>query len=389
MHVYYGTNLTPANLIFDSGELTNSGDFNVAFSTNDLRLITIVIDEGRPVTAWDYRVTLTGPALLYTTFTENTNLAVTPVKFAPPPFTNVTLIPVTLAASTGIYYLPEESLDKLAGEPAPGDWTLEIEDRRAGATNPPPSLVSWQLSFLFKDVMPWAHALTPAASQTNTVAPGRIQYYSVNVPPWARFATNQLLAATAPVNLLFNQALLPTGTNAAPPDFSLLSGKMAGSSILAATGGSPRLAPGVPYFLGVQNTNPTAVTFALAVDFDITPLANAVPVPIDIEAGPWPRYFSFEVSTNATAATFQLLNLSGDANLVAQKVSPLSTLAGPDYGSSNPGTNSEQIILFTNSAPVPLRLVAGTSGYSMRTPPTSLARSSPPNTPTPSRISSR
>ena len=354
LHVYHGTNLSPANLIFASGELTNSGDFNVEFRTNDSRLITIVVDQYQPVTAWDYWVTITGPAVLYTTFTEDPNLAATPVKFAPPPFTNVTINPVTLLASTGIYYLPEESLDRLAGETALGDWTIEVEDRRAGATNPPPSLVSWQLSLLFQDIMPWARALTPAASQTNTVAPGRIQYYSVNVPPWARFATNQLLAATAPVNLLFNQALLPTGTNTAPPDFVLLSGQTADSAILATASGSPSLSPGMSYFLGVQNTNPTAVTFTLAVDFDITPLANDVPVPVDMEAGPWPRYFSFEVSTNATAVAFQLLNLSGDANLFAQQVSPLSTPAGPDYSSANPGTNSEQIILFTNSAPVPL-----------------------------------
>jgi subtilisin-like proprotein convertase family protein len=354
LRVYCGTNLNPTNRIFDSGALTNSGNLNVAFSANDSHFLTIIIDEGRPLTAWDYHGTLTSPAILYTTFTENTNLTVTPVKFAPPPFTNVTLNPVTLAGSTGIYYLPEESLDKLAGEPALGDWTLEIEDRRAGATEPPPSLVSWQLAFLFKDVMPWAHPLTPAAGQTNTVAPGRIQYYSVNVPPWARFATNQLYAASAPVNLLFNQALLPTGTNVAPPDFSLLSGTTAGSSILAKTGGSPALAPGLTYLLGVQNTDTTAVTFALAVRFDITPLVNDVPAAIDIAVGPSPRYFSFEVSTNATAAAFHLLNLSGDANLVLRKGLPLPTLAGFDYGSFCSGTNSEQIILFTNSAPVPL-----------------------------------
>ena len=47
---------------------------------------------------------------LYTTFTENPNLTVTPIKFAPPPFTNFTLDPVTSLPQTGMYYLPEESL---------------------------------------------------------------------------------------------------------------------------------------------------------------------------------------------------------------------------------------------------------------------------------------
>jgi len=151
LHVYLGTNLSPANLIFDSGAVSNTGTFYVAFATNDSRLISIVIDEARPLTTWNYTATLTGPALLYTTFTDNTNLTVTPIKFAPSPFTNVTLDPLTLTPSGGMYYLPEQSLHKLAGESALGDWTLELLDNRAGATNPQPSLVSWQLLFLFQN----------------------------------------------------------------------------------------------------------------------------------------------------------------------------------------------------------------------------------------------
>ena len=151
LHVYLGTNLSPANLIFDSGAVSNTGTFYVAFATNDSRLISIVIDEARPLTTWNYTATLTGPALLYTTFTDNTNLTVTLIKFAPSPFTNVTLDPLTLTPSGGMYYLPEQSLHKLAGESALGDWTLELLDNRAGATNPQPSLVSWQLLFLFQN----------------------------------------------------------------------------------------------------------------------------------------------------------------------------------------------------------------------------------------------
>ena len=202
--------------------------------------------------------------------------------------------------------------------------------------------------------MPQPIPLTLAAAQTNALAPGPIQYYSVDVPLWATFATNQLLAATAPLNLLFNQDLLPTGTNSAPPDFSLLSGVTTGSSTLAAAGGSPGLVPGQPYFLGVQNTNATTVTFTLAVNYDITLLSSGVPVPLVIAAGAQPRYFSFDVSTNATAAAFDLLGLSGNAELVLSQGLPLPTLSAFDYGSFYPGTNSQQIILFTSSFPVPL-----------------------------------
>ena len=85
--------------------------------------------------------------------------------------------------------------------------------------------------------MPLPIPLTMGSGQTNALAPGRIQYYSVNVPAWARFATNQLLAATAPLNLLLDQNLLPTGSNSAPPDFFLLSGATTDSRTLADAGG--------------------------------------------------------------------------------------------------------------------------------------------------------
>jgi hypothetical protein len=354
LHVYCGTNLTPANRIFDSGPVAYSGTFYVAFSTNDSHLLTLVIDEGRPQTTWNYTATLVSPGFVYTTFTENTNLTVTPIKFAEPPFTNVTVDPVNLTNEDGIYYLPEESLARFTGEPAFGDWTLEILDNRAGATNPQPSLVSWQLSFLFQALTPLPISLSPTAAQTNALAPGQIQYYSVNVPAWPAFATNQLLAATAPVNLLFNQNLLPTGSNSAPPDFALLAGVTNGTSTLVAAGGSPTFVPGQQYFLGVQNTNATTVSFALAVNFGVTALVSGTAVPVDIAAGPVPGYFSFDPSTNATAAVFQLFGLSSNADLVLSQNLPLPTLSSFDYGSFYPGTNSQQIIVFTNSSPVPL-----------------------------------
>ena len=355
LHVYSGTNLTPANLIFDSGAVLNSGIFYVAFSTNYSRLITIFIDEGRPITAWNYTATLISPALLYATFTEDPTLTATPIKFALPPFSNVTLDPNTLAPSTGIYYLPEESLDALVGEPALGAWTLEILDNRAGAANPPPSLVSWQLSFLFPEGMPLPIPLNPAVAQTNTIAPGPLQYFSVNVPLWARFATNQLLAATAPLNLLFNQDLLPTGANTAPPDFSLLSAATTGSSTLSAAGGSPTLVPGQPYFLGVQNTNATTVTFTLAINFDLTLLTSGVPVfAANSGAGNGTDYYHYIVTTNALRAQFEIDSPSGDVTLVARDGPPPPTVTSFDYLSANPGINDELITLFNFSRPVAL-----------------------------------
>jgi hypothetical protein len=64
--------------------------------------------------------------------------------------------------------------------------------------------------------------------------------------------------------------------------------------------------------------------------------------------------FEYDVSSNATAVLFALTNLSGDVDLVVRKGLPLPTLTSYDYGSFAPGTNDELIVIFPNSAPVPL-----------------------------------
>jgi hypothetical protein len=218
--------------------------------------------------------------------------------------------------------------------------------------------VSWQLSFLFQDVMPLPISLTTGTAQTNTLAPGQIQYYSVNVPASAAFATNQLLAASAPVNLLFNQSLLPTGSNSAPPDFALLSGATTGSSTLAAAVGSPRLVPGQTYLLGVQNTNTTTVTFALAVNFgspNIITLASGIPVSgTNSGTGDATDYYEYVVTTDAVRAQFEIDGPTGNVTLAARRGLPLPTLTSYDCLSANPGTNEELITLFNFSTPVPL-----------------------------------
>jgi hypothetical protein len=155
------------------------------------------------------------------------------------------------------------------------------------------------------------------------------------------------------VNLLFNQNQPPTGTNAG--DYTLLSNSMAGvGSPILQLSSAPRLVPGARYFLGVQNPNNSNVVAAVQVDFDITPLFNRVPCDVTMQANLLPRYFSYDVSTNATAVSFRLFNLHGDLNLVARQGTPLPTLLSYDYGSFNPETNEDEIIVFTNSIPVAL-----------------------------------
>ncbi len=110
--------------------------------------------------------------------------------------------------------------------------------------------------------------LNNGASQISSVPAGGIDYFFVNVPTNADIATNQLLFSTGPVNLLFNQNALPTGTNAG--DHTLLAGVTSGISVLSDTSAPTNIVPGGTYWLGVQNTNGSAVTFSLEVNFHLT-----------------------------------------------------------------------------------------------------------------------
>ena len=75
---------------------------------------------GRADTRWRYSFTCTHPVPLCLTFTENTNFASVPIKFAVPPLTNANYFAPGSIPATGIFYFPEESLNTLAGEPAAG-----------------------------------------------------------------------------------------------------------------------------------------------------------------------------------------------------------------------------------------------------------------------------
>ena len=123
-------------------------------------------------------------------------------------------------------------------------------------------------------------SLTNGVPETNSVSAGGIDYFLINVPTNADFATNRLLSATGPVNLLFNQTTPPTGTNAG--DYTLLAGATNGFSVLSTTSAPTNIVPGGTYRLGVQNTNSFAVSFSLEVDFHLLTSTNAPTSPIII-----------------------------------------------------------------------------------------------------------
>ncbi|MGN6643045.1 MAG: C-type lectin domain-containing protein, partial [Verrucomicrobiota bacterium] len=253
------------------------------------------------------------------------------------------------AAGTNLsYYFPEETLQSLVGDNAKGEWKLEMWDNRAGMTNA--QMMSWQLRFVFEDEVLPAKRLVHGVPSTNTVAPCNMAYFLVDVPLWANFATNTLLFSTSPVNVYFSTNGLPT-TNDVPQ----LAGVTNGFLTLS-TNSSPPITPGSRYYIAVENPcgSPTNATFAIQVEFDVTTLENGVAVAGTNDGNTLPRYFVYDVSTNATAVSFQLTNMTGNFDLVARQGAPLPTTGSYDYGSFNAGTQDESIIVFTNSSPVAL-----------------------------------
>ena len=217
--------------------------------------------------------------------------------------TNAIIDDVMLTQLPGnIYYQAEQNISGLTGNSAKGTmdnghpWQLEILDTRAGATNNA-TLLSWQLEFTFANpnylvVYPKLYGFQ---TQTNKVTANSIQWYQVNVPATANFATNILDSASGIVNLLYSANYPPTA-GSSPGDMVLLTGSMSGiGSPVLSTTRTPLLVPGATYYLGVQNSGSTPVTSVVEVDFD-----HGNPQP-----GPGPASVQFN-SVKASSAGLQL-----------------------------------------------------------------------------------
>lgn len=348
-----------SNLVFGPVTLSNAGyvDFNYNEPTNFLTFVINEAGNSNSNTVWSFTITRPPAGFAYATFTEDTNKVSEPqslLKFVPPPFTvpNPNYV-LTNKFTNGIYYLPEESLEAIKNETAEGDWTLEIWDSRAG--NPltgPAELLSWKLEFvLLPAAIPFI-VVEPYVPTNGVVASSNWTYLVVDVPSWATAATNYFSTSNgAPVNVWFSQSGIPTGTNAS--DVLLFNNLSAGVTNLT-TNGTPPLVPGDRYYIGIFNPNPTPVTFTYQVDFDIVTLTNGIPFNGVQPLGGTPRYFAFNVTTNATVALFELTNmLGGDLDLFVRQ-GALPTFFNYDYFSINPGTIDESVIAFTNDVTNPL-----------------------------------
>jgi subtilisin-like proprotein convertase family protein len=194
-----------------------------------------------------------------------------------------------------LYYQPEESLDLLDGENAEGQWTLEIQDDRAGAglTN---TLVSWQLRFNFPYTPPTITTLTNGqVINSSNLPPGGIAYYLVLVPTNADISTNILLNTTGPLNLLFDAFTPPTGI--LPTDYLILSSLIPGGSAILTLYSTPNFAQGGTYYLGVQNLN------GYSVNYDIQVFFHLVPPPLSLPQLPELIAYTNQLFTVTNAAT--------------------------------------------------------------------------------------
>ena len=279
-----------------------------------------------------------------------------------------------LTESTGQgYFLAEETLDVFKQESGLGNWVLQIDDTRVGATNgPTPMMVSWQLQIIFATPARTAIFLTNAIPYVGTVEGNEIRYFIVETPRVATYATNllQILNATGDLILLGDRKGLPTGDSSLDDYTVDVGGPGEGEYLLLGTNTPPDkpLRPGTRYYLGVKNKDPNQTNaFAIRVTFDkldptnyvsVPTLTNGVPVTATITNGPALDYYQYIVSSNGVSAQFNLYPSNGNVNLVVRRwrpvQDPLPNTSRFDYSSDQLGTLPDRITVVTNSTPVPL-----------------------------------
>ena len=261
------------------------------------------------------------------------------------------------------FYLPEESLSAFVGQstwgtgPLSNQWRLQITDTRLGGAVGVAQVVSWNLNFSYAASNTVSLPVTPSLNNTFVLL-GQPNYFQVTVPSATTSVTN-FFNASAPVRVTFNQLGAPVpGAGGNQVLFTGLSG----SFILSTNSASAALLiPGKKYYLAIEPLNGAAnVSLDMQVNFDrteaepvVTDLADGTPLNTFIPRTPALNHFRFNVPGNASAALFELSNLTGDVNLYLRRSNGLSSLPTPttfDYRSANSSTTAEQIFVVTNSA---------------------------------------
>jgi hypothetical protein len=237
----------------------------------------------------------------------------------------------------------------------PGEWHLAVVNRE---TNPVTFCVR-ATELLDTDIIGLTNRIGYSPAVPTPV--GGVDYYRYRVSPAAVQVNVEILEPTVDVDLFLDPGFCPQ--TLASFSYASANAGLANELITVATNSLPvPLAPG-QWFIAVTNRGFAPANYTIRVTellaSDIIRLTNALAYTSTVDglgstAGFPVDYYVFNVSTNAVRAQFEILAPSGNVNLVARKGLPLPSLASHDYSSTNSGASDELIVVFNNSAPVPL-----------------------------------
>jgi subtilisin-like proprotein convertase family protein len=222
MDVYYGT-----NLIFTTGLVSGQGSTNITFGPGASTQLTVVMDATNhpPSTLWTYTLGSVRTNYEYLTFTEDTNLTITPIKYAVPPFTP--LPPATVWTDNFDSYAAQAYV---AGTRF-GNWTV-LMNQVAIATNPPANSLPNMLALgigAVSNTLPTvpgrsyvlSYQIGSSASDTNTAVTNANWVLNTVTFTATQIGTPLVLDASGTglaANTVLNRAF---GTNTLFDDFSL------------------------------------------------------------------------------------------------------------------------------------------------------------------------
>lgn len=271
------------------------------------------------------------------------------------------------------YYFPEEPLEVFKGESAVGNWSLEINDTRDGAIEPPPILQNWQLLLSLANTNVQAETLRNGQCFTGKLDADEVHYFIVETPRIATMATNWL-TGTGDLEMWFDNTGVPTGDS--PPDVipSIdFNGTDEGEGMLLSLGGmtffdsetnqlgtlpEPALQPGQRYYLAVANRKSSfKQDYELCLQFDADdvqiialtntiPFSNTIPFTDDLQM----QYYRYRAASNVVELDIELEPANGDVNMVEKYGLPLPNLAVFDQRSELPGLLVDQLFE-TNKPP--------------------------------------
>ncbi|MFN0067578.1 MAG: hypothetical protein ACKVYV_08070, partial [Limisphaerales bacterium] len=226
----------------------------------------------------------------------------------------------------------------------PGEWYLSVEN-----ADFQPVSYGIRATEVPGTVIP----LTNTVAHTNLIGAGvGPQYYSFNVSTGAVQATFEAFGMTENVDLLLRRGLpLPTlnDHHYASSNLALVDEQI----VLTPFSFPTPLTPG-EWYLSIINRATNAAGYSVRVTEAvevITPLSNNVVYSRVLDAGARLDYYSFDVATNAVAATFEIPRMGGDVDLFIRRGLPLPGPGNAEFSGTNTGTAPELVGVTTNSLP--------------------------------------